>query len=123
MEYEEVPDLRTPGASSCRRTGRCESDVVHPRPRLLALAAGDVGDRGGAEGRAKGLHSFLPDATGLLALLTDDAVEGLDDLEHVDLVGGLGERVAALGAAVADQDSGASQGREELLEELHRDAA
>ena len=68
------------------------------------------------------LHSFLPDAAGLLALLADDAVEGLNYLEDGDLVGGLGERVAALRPAVADQDPGTAERREELLEELDRNA-
>src|SRR3954453_19836510 len=115
--------IHLPFATSLHGLIRARLDVVHPRPGLLGLASGDVGDRGGAEGGAQRLHSLLPDAAGLLSFLAHDPVESLDDLEHVDLVGRLGERVAALGATVADQDSGAAQCREELLEELHRDTA
>ena len=53
----------------------------------------------------------------------DLAVERLDHLEHGDLVGRAGERVAALHSAMTDQEPGATQGREELLEELDRDPA
>src|ERR671910_1404181 len=102
---------------------RSRSDVVHARAGPLGLAAGDVGDRGGAEGGAQGLHPLLPDAAGLLALLADYAVEGLDHLQHGDLRGRPGERVAALCATVADQDPRPAQRREELLEELDRDVA
>src|SRR5687768_1182204 len=94
-------------------------DVVHPRAGLLRLAAGDVGDRGSSEDVAEGLDALLPDAAGLLALLPHLAVEGLDDLKHVDLLGRAGERVAALDAAVALEQAIPAQGREELLEELH----
>ena len=51
------------------------------------------------------------------------AVEQLDDLEHGDLRGLAGERVAALHAALGAQDAGAAQHGEELLEELDRDVA
>src|SRR4029077_10098062 len=98
-------------------------DVVHPGAGPLGLAAGDVGDCRIAEGGPQRLHPLVPDASGLLALLAENPIEGLDDLEDVDLVCGAGERVAALGAAVADQDARAAQGREELLEELDGDAA
>ena len=94
-----------------------------PDAGLLGLAAGNVGDRRVAERGAQRLHPLLPDPAGLLSLLADDAIEGLDDLEHVDLIGRLGQRVPALGAAVADQDPRAAERREELLEELDRDAA
>src|SRR4051794_40610426 len=90
----------------------CGLDVVHPRAGPLGLAAGDLGDCGGAEGRAQCLHPLLPDPAGLLALLADDAVERLDPLEDGDLVWGAGERVTAFGPAMADQDPGASQRRE-----------
>ncbi len=62
----------------------------------------------------------LPDPAGLLALLPHPAVERLHDLEHGDLLRGPGERVAALDAAMALQQPVATQGREELLEELDR---
>jgi hypothetical protein len=89
--------------------------VVHARAGLLGLAAGDVGDRGGAEGGAQGLHPLLPDPAGLLALLAHDPVKCLHDLQDADLVRRAGKRVAALGAAMADQDPGAPERREELL--------
>src|SRR5690349_11381751 len=94
-------------------------DVVHPGAGLLSLAARDVGDGGGAEGVAQRLDPLLPDPAGLFALLADDAVECLHHLEHVDLIGRARQRVTALGAAVADQDPGAPERREELLQELH----
>src|SRR5829696_3927500 len=75
-----------------RLVERCALDVVHPRAGFLGLAAGDVGDRGGAEGGAERLHALLPDAAGLLALLADHAVQRLDHLEDVDLTGRAGER-------------------------------
>ena len=48
----------------------------------------------------------------------DFAVEGLDDLEHGDLFGRPREGVAAAHPAVAGEETGAAEGREELLEEL-----
>src|SRR5215208_3987591 len=99
------------------------SNVVHPRAGLLGLAPGDVGDRGGAKSRAESLHPLLPDPAGLLALLSHHTIEGLHDLEDVDLIRRTRQRVAALGPTMADQDPGATQRREELLEELHGDPA
>ena len=42
-----------------------------------------------------------------LGFLADFAVQGLDDLEHGDLVGGPGQRVAALHPPVAGQQAAA----------------
>src|SRR5215207_5081290 len=106
-----------------RIAARRESDVVHARAGSLGLAARDVCDRGGAEGGTERLHPLLPDSTGFLPLLADDAVQGLHDLEDVDVIRRAGQPVTALGAAVADQDSRPAQRREELLEELNRDIA
>src|SRR5919109_2235038 len=86
--------------------------VVHAGAGPLGLAAGYVLDGGGAEGRAQRLHPLLPDPAGLLSLLADHPVQRLHDLEHVDLIGRPGQRVAALGAAMADQDPRPPQGRE-----------
>ena len=57
------------------------------------------------------------------ASVADLAVERLDDLEDRDLVRRAGERVAALDAALAEQQAVPAQGREELLEELDRHSA
>src|SRR5204862_3079937 len=120
--FPAVPPLRR----SPYRLGRQErqSDVVHPRARLLGLAAGDVRDRRRAEHLAEGFDALGPDAAGLLALLPQAAVQRLDDLQDVDLLRGPGQRVAALDAAVALEEAVAAEGREELLEELdgHRPA-
>ena len=89
----------------------------------LGLAAGDVGDRRRAEDIAQRLDALGPDAAGLAGFLADLAVERLDDLDHADLIGGPGEAVAALDAALAGEQAIAAQGREELLEELDRHPA
>ena len=65
--------------------------------------------------------SQIPPASS--ASCADLAVERLDDLEHGDLLRRAGERVAALDAALALQQAVAAQGREQLLEELHRHPA
>src|SRR4029077_1713759 len=101
---------------------RPDLDEAHPRAGLLGLAACYFGDRGLAEDLAQRRDSLGPDAACLVGLLTDLAVEGLDDLEHGDLIGRAGERVAPFHAAVAGQQRRPAQGREELLEELLWDA-
>ena len=53
--------------------------------------------------------------------LADGPVEQLDELEHGDLAGGPGERVAALDAPLRAEDPGPRGRREQLLEELGRD--
>ena len=89
-----------------------------PASEALGLAAGDLGDRGAAEDFAQRPHPIGPDASRLVGLLADLAVEGLDYLEHVYLLRRAGKRVTTLDATVAGQKPGPAQGREELLEEL-----
>src|ERR1700710_3198405 len=98
--------------------GPSGSDEVHAGAGLFGLAAGDFGDRRLAEDLAQGADALRPDAAGLVGFGADFAVEGLDDLEHRDLFGRSREGVAAAHAAMAGQQTGASEGREELLEEL-----
>src|SRR5262249_27156626 len=74
-----ISPKREQRGSGRREKRRLDSDVVHPRAGLLGLAAGDVRDRGLAEGGAERLHPLLPDAARLLALLADHAVEPPDD--------------------------------------------
>src|SRR3954453_1403205 len=102
---------------------RPTSDVVHPRACLDLFTAGDFGDRRLAEDLAQRAHPVGPDPPCLVGLLADLAVEGLDDLEHGDFVGGPGEGVAPFHPPVAGQQAGPAQGREELLQELVGDAA
>src|SRR5215218_5205270 len=102
---------------------RPDLDEVHAAAGLFGLAAGDFGDRGLAEDLAQGGDALAPDAAGLVGFLADLAVEGLDDLQHGDLFGWARERVAAAHAAVAGQQAGPAQGREQLLEELLGDVA
>src|SRR3954451_417634 len=64
-----------------------------------------------------------PDRAGLLGVGAELALEQLDHLEHGDLAGWPGERVAAAHAALALQDPGAAQRGEQPFEELHRDVA
>src|ERR1044072_7996931 len=102
---------------------RANLDEVHARAGLLGLAAGDFGDRGLAEDLAQGGDTLGPDTPCLVGLLTDLAVEGLDDLQHGDLIGRTGGGVAAFQPTVTSQQSGSPQGRKELLEELLGDRA
>src|ERR1700742_1502361 len=98
-------------------------DEVHAGAGLFGLAAGDFGDRRLAEDLAEGADALRPDAAGLFGFRADFAVEGLDDLEDGDLFRRSGEGVAAAHAAVAGEETGAAEGREELLEELLGDVA
>src|ERR1700753_863280 len=93
-----------PGSSASRRAA--SGSVVLPQTPRPAAAA-----------------SPAPDAAGLVGFGADFAVEGLDDLEDGDLFRRARERVAAAHAAVAGEEAGAAQGREELLEELLGDVA
>src|SRR4051812_22284294 len=95
-------------------------DVVHVRAGGAGFALQDLGDGRLAQhgsGRRGGLGE---DALGAA---TERAVEQLDDLEHGDLPGRAGERVAALDTALGLQDSRPAQDREQLLEELDRNVA
>src|ERR1700710_2933007 len=103
--------------------GPSGSDEVHAGAGLFGLAAGDFGDRRLTEDLAQGADALGPDAAGLFGFGADFAVEGLDDLEHGDLFRRAREGVAAAHAAVAGQQTGPAQGREELLEELLGDLA
>src|SRR3954471_12929875 len=113
---------------------RPDLDEVHAAAGGLGLAASDFGDRGLAEDLAQGGDALGPDATGLVGLLADLAVECLDDLGHRDLLrpargwsprtptptpprgGGGGGAPPARGGVFVGGGGGAG-GREELLEE------
>ncbi len=99
-----------------------------------ALALDEVGDRGLAQHLLERLLGLEPDGrrTALLDALTlalgadgrrHEPVERLDHLEDGDLGRRAGEDEAAARAAAAVHDAGPAQRREELLEELQRDAA
>src|SRR3954452_15667704 len=79
-------------------------DVVHGDARRLALFLDHVGDGGLGQHRARGVGGVEEDAFRAAA---ERAVEELDDLQHGDLRRGLGERVAALDAALGLQQAGA----------------
>src|SRR3954454_25161732 len=96
------------------------SDVVHRDARVAGLALDDRRDRRRFEDGSRGGGGVAEDA---LSVADEGDVEELDDLEHRDLAGAAGEGVAALDAALGLQHAGPAQGREELLEELHRDVA
>ena len=112
--------------------GRWPIDVILDEVRMSHRI--DLRGRLAAAGPTIGLADLLltklqiweineKDVGDAVCLLADHPVERLDHLQHRDLLGRPGERVAALGAAVADQDAGPAQGREELFEELDRDPA
>ena len=98
------------------------------------LARGDVGDGHVLEHLAQVRAQRDPDLLqrlgravvgDLLRALAADAderaLDRADDLRELDLLGGLGEPVATLGAALAAHDARAAQLREDVLEERHRD--
>ena len=49
------------------------------------------------------------------------AVDGADDFEGGNLAGGLGQRVAAVGAGVGDEQAGAGEGLQDLGQQGRRD--
>src|SRR5690606_41705108 len=102
---------------------RGPSDVVHLGPGLPRFALRDIGDRDVGELLAQRLGGVGPDAAGGDRLGAELALEQVDDLEHRHLGRGAGERVAALHAALALEDTRAAQRREQPLEELDGDVA
>ena len=92
--------------------------VVSGVAGLAALALEHVGDGRGLEHAARRGAGLGEDPLGVLA---ERPVEQLDDLQHGYLRGVTREAVAALDAALRGDYSGATQDREELLEELRRD--
>src|SRR3954452_11118806 len=91
------------------RTSTGSSDVVHAAAGLLGLTTRDLGDRGPAEDLAEGADTLGPDSAGLVSFLADLFVERLDHFEDVDLIGGSGQRIAALHPAMGDQQAVAAQ--------------
>ena len=118
--WRECSPAGTARASLPRRARRL--DVVHRRVGL-GLALGEVGDRGRAEGGLERVDGLGPDLVGGAGAGAELAVEQLGDLEHGDLGGRAGEQVAALDAALALEDAGAAERREQALEELDGDLA
>ena len=114
-----------------RHCGRDTLDKLPARPRGDARCGTSARRRRGLLPRRRrhrrlGEHRRAAAAAAAntpVASGAERAVEQLDELEHGDLVGGPGEAVAALDAALGAQDAGAAQRREQLLEELHRDLA
>ncbi|MEA2496385.1 MAG: hypothetical protein QOJ29_4296 [Thermoleophilaceae bacterium] len=100
---------------------RCVSDVVHLRARGPRLALRDLGDRDRAQLLAHRLDRLQPDLALRRGVAVEGALERLDHLEHSQLGGRAGERVAALHPALGVQDARAPQRREQSLQELDRD--